>query len=167
MAKLSLSLLVLGLAALVDARSASVLQQRAALPSPSRSAAARLRGGASAAPARAAAAAAVSARGGAAAAARPPSGHMSSLASALSMSKNIIGGGMLALAWGMAAGKGTGWLPAFGVLGGSCAASAYTFYLVGKLVEQTGARDFRSLCEARGSRETTSAPRRTKKEPAA
>lgn len=75
----------------------------------------------------------------------PPPGVMSIPASTVAMAKNIMGGGMLALSAGMAAGKGTGWVPAFAVSVGSCLGSAYTFHLLGKAIEKTKAQDFRQL----------------------
>ncbi|KAG5190219.1 transmembrane amino acid transporter protein-domain-containing protein [Tribonema minus] len=66
-------------------------------------------------------------------------------ASTFNLAKNIIGGGMLALPAGMAAGRGTGYAPAFALMAATCVLSAYTFVLVGKSVDATGARSFKDL----------------------
>jgi len=70
---------------------------------------------------------------------------MSKTASVISLTKNIVGAGMLALPAGMAAGKGTGSVPALLLVGFSCFLSTYCFNLVGRCVEATGAKDFREL----------------------
>jgi len=70
---------------------------------------------------------------------------MTTVASAIALTKNIIGAGMLALPAGMAAGKGTGQLPAVLLVIVSCLLSTYSFTLVGRVVEVTGAVDFREL----------------------
>jgi len=75
----------------------------------------------------------------------PPAGSMSAAACITSLTKNIIGAGMLALPAGMAAGKGTGVLPALAIVLFSGALSTYTFNLVGRCVDATGAVDFREL----------------------
>ncbi|CAM9286633.1 unnamed protein product [Heterosigma akashiwo] len=74
-----------------------------------------------------------------------PEGKMSMAASIFNLSKNIIGGGMLALPAGMAAGKGTGWLSAVALVAASGLGSAYTFYLIGKCAHYTKSPDFRTL----------------------
>lgn len=63
----------------------------------------------------------------------------------IALSKNIIGAGMLSLPAGMAAGKGTGTLPAVVLTAFACGLSSYAFNLVGRAVEATGATDFRDL----------------------
>ncbi len=52
---------------------------------------------------------------------------------------------MLALPAGLAAGAGTGYLPAYLLLGFSALSSAYTFVLVGRSVEATKARSFKEV----------------------
>ena len=52
---------------------------------------------------------------------------------------------MLALPAGLAAGAGTGYLPAYLLLVFSAVSSAYTFILVGRAVEATKARSFKEL----------------------
>ena len=52
---------------------------------------------------------------------------------------------MLALPAGMAAGRGTGAIPACVLVLFSMVLSSYSFNLVGRTVEATGARDFREL----------------------
>jgi len=54
---------------------------------------------------------------------------------------------MLALPAGIAAGKGTGWVPAIAVLMISGAMAGYTFYCIAKIVEATDAKDFKELWE--------------------
>lgn len=62
-----------------------------------------------------------------------------------SLSLSYIQGGMLALPAGLAAGAGTGYLPAYLLLGFSALSSAYTFVLVGRSVEATKARSFKEV----------------------
>jgi len=66
-------------------------------------------------------------------------------ASTFNLAKNIIGGGMLALPAGMAAGGGTGLIPAFALVLSTCILSAYTFVLLGKSVQYTKAASFKDL----------------------
>ncbi|EWM22597.1 Amino acid transporter, transmembrane [Nannochloropsis gaditana] len=73
----------------------------------------------------------------------PPPGTSSSVASMVNLAKNIIGGGMLALPAGLAAGAGTGYIPAYLLLAFSAVSSAYTFVLVGRSVEATRSRSFK------------------------
>lgn len=78
----------------------------------------------------------------------PPSGGtMSVSASSVSLMKNIVGGGLLALPAGMAAAQGTGFLPAVGVCTLSALLSGYTYWSIGEAVQATGATDFKSLWE--------------------
>jgi Transmembrane amino acid transporter protein len=72
-------------------------------------------------------------------------GTSSMTASTFNLAKNIIGGGMLALPAGMAAGSGTGFVPAIALMTGTCLLSAYTFVLVGKSVAHTRAKSFKDL----------------------
>ena len=46
---------------------------------------------------------------------------------------------------GMAAGGGTGFVPALSLAGGICALSAYTFVLVGKSCAVTKSKNFKDL----------------------
>lgn len=57
---------------------------------------------------------------------------------------------MLALPAGLAAGAGTGYLPAYLLLAFSALSSAYTFVLVGRSVEATKARSFKEAREEEG-----------------
>ena len=59
----------------------------------------------------------------------------SSTASIFSLTKNIVGAGILCLAAGMAAGRGTGFVPAVALVLFSCALSTYSFHLVGRVVD--------------------------------
>ncbi|KAJ8600101.1 hypothetical protein CTAYLR_003454 [Chrysophaeum taylorii] len=70
---------------------------------------------------------------------------MSENAAVTALVKIIVGGGIMALPSGMAAGKGTGVVPALVILVLHACLSAYTFDLVGRAVELTGARDFGDL----------------------
>jgi amino acid permease len=70
---------------------------------------------------------------------------MSATGSLFSLTKNIVGAGILCLAAGMAAGKGTGFAPAVALVLFSCVLSTYSFNLVGRVVDVTGAVDFRDL----------------------
>ncbi len=81
--------------------------------------------------------------GGKATGLAPPPGTSSLTASIVNLAKNIIGGGMLALPAGLAAGAGTGYLPAYLLLAFSAISSAYTFILVGRSVEATRSRSFK------------------------
>jgi len=74
-----------------------------------------------------------------------PEGNMSMASSIFNLAKNIIGGGMLALPAGMAAGQGTGWAAAVILVSLSGLFSAYTFFLIGKCTEYTKSPDFRTL----------------------
>ena len=80
--------------------------------------------------------AAKSARGG---------GAMSEDAAVVSLVKTIIGAGIMALPSGMAAGKGTGVVPAVIIVALHAMISAYTYTLVGRAVEASGAVDFNDL----------------------
>jgi len=73
----------------------------------------------------------------------PPPGTSTLVASIVNLAKNIIGGGMLALPAGLAAGAGTGYMPAYLLLAFSAVSSAYTFILVGRSVEATKSRSFK------------------------
>jgi hypothetical protein len=53
---------------------------------------------------------------------------------------------MLALPAGLAAGAGTGYVPAFGLLAFSAVSCAYTFILVGRAVEVTKSSSFKEVC---------------------
>ena len=75
----------------------------------------------------------------------PPPGTLSATASVFSLTKNIVGAGILCLAAGMAAGQGTGFTPAVALVLFSCVLSTYSFNLVGRVVDVTGAVDFRDL----------------------
>lgn len=77
--------------------------------------------------------------------AEPAPPGMSAGSSSVALAKNIIGGGMLALPAGMAASKGTGFVPALALTAFSATASAYTFAVIGAAVEHTGATDFKDL----------------------
>ncbi|CAM9368204.1 unnamed protein product, partial [Chrysoparadoxa australica] len=66
-------------------------------------------------------------------------------ASTFNLAKTMIGGGMLALPAGVAAGTGTGWVPAFSILLFSATMSGYTFHLVSRCVEYKGAKSFKEL----------------------
>mmetsp|Transcript_37424 Transcript_37424/g.120041 ORF Transcript_37424/g.120041 Transcript_37424/m.120041 type:complete len:409 (-) Transcript_37424:1256-2482(-) len=70
---------------------------------------------------------------------------MGFVAAVASLVKTIIGGGMLALPAGMAAGRGTGVVPATLIVVAHALLSAYTYVLVGRSVAATNARDFREL----------------------
>lgn len=72
-----------------------------------------------------------------------PPGTSTLMASIVNLAKNIIGGGMLALPAGLAAGAGTGYIPAFLLLAFSAVSSAYTFILVGRSVEATKSNSFK------------------------
>jgi len=74
-----------------------------------------------------------------------PEGKMPVSTSIFNLAKNILGGGMLALPAGMAAGQGTGWVTASLVVLLSGLGSAYTFFLVGKAAGITKSKDFRTL----------------------
>lgn len=106
-----------------------------------------VRGGATATPATpTATSSAMKLKGGAAAKrVRPAPGANSPTGSIVSLVKNIVGAGMLALPAGMAAGGGTGLIPATAIVLSCCLMSAYTFSLVGRACEETGAHDFRDL----------------------
>ena len=58
----------------------------------------------------------------------------------MSLFKTIVGGGILALPAGMAAGTGTGVAPGVAILAIHGLAAAYTYSLVGRAVKKTGAR---------------------------
>ena len=72
----------------------------------------------------------------------------------MSLFKTIVGGGILALPAGMAAGTGTGVAPGVAILAIHGLASAYTYSLVGRAVKKTGARSFNELWAAAFSAET-------------
>jgi len=72
-------------------------------------------------------------------------GTMSDTAAVVSLFKTIVGGGILALPAGMAAGRGTGVWPGLGILALHASVSAYTYALVGRSVAKTGARSFNEL----------------------
>lgn len=77
----------------------------------------------------------------------PRDGTMSVSASSVSLMKNIVGGGLLALPAGMAAAQGTGFAPAIGVCTLSAILSGYTYWSIGEAVQATGATDFKTLWE--------------------
>lgn len=70
---------------------------------------------------------------------------MSERAAVVSLVKTIVGGGILALPSGMAAGRGTGVAPALAIVALHATLSAYTYTLVGRAVEISDARDFSEL----------------------
>ena len=59
----------------------------------------------------------------------------------VSLFKTIVGGGILALPAGMAAGRGTGVLPGLLILALHAGASAYTYSLVGRSVAKTRSKE--------------------------
>ena len=75
-------------------------------------------------------------------------GTMSEGAATVSLFKTIVGGGILALPAGMAAGTGTGVAPAVAIVALHAALSAYTYSLVGRAVAKTGAANFGELWDA-------------------
>eukprot|EP00639_Heterosigma_akashiwo_P032867 CAMPEP_0194715558 /NCGR_PEP_ID=MMETSP0296-20130528/7322_1 /TAXON_ID=39354 /ORGANISM="Heterosigma akashiwo, Strain CCMP2393" /LENGTH=233 /DNA_ID=CAMNT_0039615491 /DNA_START=65 /DNA_END=762 /DNA_ORIENTATION=- len=78
---------------------------------------------------------------------------MSMTAAIFSLAKVLIGAGMLALPGGMAAGKGTGLIPAAIIMAFSALASAYTFYIIGISLHATKTKTFKELMVAtRGPR---------------
>merc|ERR1712091_90773 len=64
-------------------------------------------------------------------------GAMTETQATVSLFKTIVGGGILALPAGMAAGRGTGVLPGLLILALHAGASAYTYSLVGRSVAKT------------------------------
>jgi hypothetical protein len=56
----------------------------------------------------------------------------------INIAKYLIGGGMLALPAGMSAGKGTGWVPALGLLIAAMLICAKTFIMVGNTANDSG-----------------------------
>ena len=66
-------------------------------------------------------------------------GAMTETQATVSLFKTIVGGGILALPAGMAAGRGTGVLPGLLILALHAGASAYTYSLVGRSVAKTRA----------------------------
>ena len=73
----------------------------------------------------------------------------------VSLFKTIVGGGILALPAGMAAGRGTGVLPGLLILALHAGASAYTYSLVGRSVAKTRSKTFSELWSAAFGRETS------------
>ena len=76
-------------------------------------------------------------------------GAMTETQATVSLFKTIVGGGILALPAGMAAGRGTGVLPGLLILALHAGASAYTYSLVGRSVAKTRAKTFSELWSAR------------------
>ena len=73
----------------------------------------------------------------------------------MSLFKTIVGGGILSLPAGMAAGTGTGIVPALGILSLHGLMSAYTYSLVGRAVKKTGATNFAEIWGAAFGSETS------------
>ena len=82
-------------------------------------------------------------------------GAMTETQATVSLFKTIVGGGILALPAGMAAGRGTGVLPGLLILALHAGASAYTYSLVGRSVAKTRSKTFSELWSAAFGRETS------------
>ena len=82
-------------------------------------------------------------------------GAMTETQATVSLFKTIVGGGILALPAGMAAGRGTGVLPGLLILALHAGASAYTYSLVGRSVAKTRAKTFSELWAAAFGKETS------------
>ena len=72
-------------------------------------------------------------------------GAMSTSSAIFSIFKNIVGAGVLALPAGMAAGKGTGMVPAVVLTLGLCFIASRTFGSFGRSIDATGATSFPDL----------------------
>ena len=82
-------------------------------------------------------------------------GAMTETQATVSLFKTIVGGGILALPAGMAAGRGTGVLPGLLILALHAGASAYTYSLVGRSVAKTRAKTFSELWSAAFGKQTS------------
>ena len=82
-------------------------------------------------------------------------GAMTETQATVSLFKTIVGGGILALPAGMAAGRGTGVLPGLLILALHAGASAYTYSLVGRSVAKTRSKTFSELWSAAFGKETS------------
>ena len=82
-------------------------------------------------------------------------GAMTETQATVSLFKTIVGGGILALPAGMAAGRGTGVLPGLLILALHAGASAYTYSLVGRSVAKTRSKTFSELWSAAFGKQTS------------